>query len=275
MLNNELSINGPAGSGEFGALVYLNDINFNSDVIDLEESAFSVQVDITRYSTVGSGRYMGIGIGQSLAELESQVGVAPTSSVADLYIGFRETTGALEIYNNGVYNEAESVTTNLPSASVTMRIDFYASSFSAGEEVSYNLHFNNSATAFTSGTFTWSGTDENYICLSSNLTNSSTFDNFEVDVFDNSLLTNEVYLLNDDQFNLYPNPFDDSFNLKFYQENKGIKDLKIIDLSGNVVYNHNFEDSSLVIENLTFDSGIYILVLEIAGEKFYKKILKK
>ena len=177
--NGALRVNGPAASGSYGGLVYLNDHNFiDTDII--VAGGFSVSTDISQYSTAGSSRQMAIAVGQSLNDLDSQNGVAPNDYAADLYVGYRYKTGALEIYKNGVLDTSETVLSGLPAPPTTMRIDYFLNDFNAGSTVSYNIFFDDSAIPFTSGSFNWSATNENYISLSSNLTSNSLFDNFEV-----------------------------------------------------------------------------------------------
>ncbi|MGD7652581.1 MAG: Ig-like domain-containing protein [Verrucomicrobiales bacterium] len=172
-----------ASDGVNGGLAYINDHNFTDTVISAG-GGFSITVDIVSYNTGGSGRYWGIGVGQSLAELDALTAndnsVASGRTVPDLWVGYRNTTDSLEIWNNGVQNETESVTGGLPDAPTTMRIDYDFSDFNAGSTVTYSVFFDDSETAFTSGSFTWSATDENYISVGNNLTNTSKLDNFVV-----------------------------------------------------------------------------------------------
>ncbi|MGD7653814.1 MAG: sialate O-acetylesterase, partial [Verrucomicrobiales bacterium] len=177
--NNALRINGPAGDGAYGGLVYINDHNFIDSTIEAG-GGFAVTVGIAAYSTAGSGRRMSIGVGQSLADLDAQSGADPASHAADLVVGYRATTDALEIHKNGVLDETESVSGGLPDAPTTMRIEYLLSSFDAGSPVNYAVFFDDDEVAFASGSFTWSGTDENYISLASNLSNDSRFDNLEI-----------------------------------------------------------------------------------------------
>ncbi|WP_372846224.1 sialate O-acetylesterase, partial [Pontiella sp.] len=177
--NNTLRINGPAGDGAYGGLVYINNHNFVDPSIETG-GGFSISVDIAEYSTLGSGRQMSVGVGQTLADLDAQTGVNPVSQVSDLVVAYRNTTDTLEIYKNGVLDEAETVIGGLPDASTTMRVEYTLASFDAGSTVTYNVFFDDAYTAFASGSFTWSGTDENYISLASNLSNDSRFDNLEI-----------------------------------------------------------------------------------------------
>lgn len=162
-----------------GGLVYINDHNF-TDAGIVSGRGFSISIDIAAYSTAGSGRQMAVSVGQSLADLDAQTGVGPDDFKADLYVGFRQTTDDLEIYKNGVLDTTETVLSGVPNAATTMRIDYSLQDFNAGSTVNYSVFFDDSTTAITSGSFTWSGTNENYISLSSNLSNDARFDNLEI-----------------------------------------------------------------------------------------------
>jgi len=177
--SNSLRINGPASNGSFGGLVFINDHNF-TDAAITSGGGFSVGVDLAAYSTAGSGRQMTVGVGQSLADLNAQSGVAPGDHVSDLLVAYRGTTDSLEIYKNGNLDSGETITGGLPTAPATMRIEYSLSDFNAGSTVAYNVFFDDSLTAFASGSFTWSGTNENYLSLSSNLSNDARFDNLEI-----------------------------------------------------------------------------------------------
>ncbi|MDB4507230.1 hypothetical protein N9055_03340, partial [Akkermansiaceae bacterium] len=177
--NNRLRINGPANDGAYGGLVYIDDHNFVDASIALS-GGFSVSVDIAAYITAGSGRQMSVGVGQSLADLNAQSGVGPGNHSSDLLVAYRNTTDDLEIYKNGVLDAEETVLSGLPNAPTTMRIDYTLTDFEEGSTVIYHVYFDDASSAFTSGTFTWSGTDENYISLASNLSEDSLFDNLEI-----------------------------------------------------------------------------------------------
>ena len=60
-----------------------------------------------------------------------------------------------------------------------MKIDYEFSDFNAGSTVSYGVHLGSDL--ITSGTFTWSGTEENYVSVFSNLASDlSHFDNLAI-----------------------------------------------------------------------------------------------
>ncbi|MGD9419678.1 MAG: glycosyl hydrolase family 95 catalytic domain-containing protein [Verrucomicrobiota bacterium JB025] len=177
--SNNLRINGPASNGSYGGLVYISDYNF-ADAAIASGGSLIISVDIAAYSSAGSSRQMTVGMGQSAAELDAQPGVAPGDHSSDLLVAYRATTGALEIYKNGVLDASETIPSGLPDAPATMRIETTFSDFNAGSTALYQVYFDDSTTAFASGSFSWSGTNENYISLSSNLSNDALFDNLEI-----------------------------------------------------------------------------------------------
>ena len=73
-----------------------------------------------------------------------------------------------------------SVTGGVPDAPTTMRIEYSFFSFNAGSTVNYGVFFDTSETPLSTGSFTWSGTEENYISFSSNLSNDNRFDDLQI-----------------------------------------------------------------------------------------------
>jgi len=275
--NNAVSIDGPTASGDYGALCYLDAINFSSSVID-PNLLFSVQIDINQYSTSGSSRQMGVGIGQSLEELATQSGAGPNTSNADLFVGYRGTTNTLEIYKNGVLDSEESVTGALPVAPATMRIECEPDGFEKGNAVEYQIYFNEDTTPFATGSFLWSGTNENYLSLSSNLTNESLFDNLVVKSFEDRVLNTSTPVLPDHTaVTLYPNPFDDGFRVAIpaYDGSSTIQ-LTLMDITGQIVLQENYQQRSIDITKLTLPKGLYLLNLSYNHGKHFlvKKLLK-
>ncbi len=181
IVSNKLHIDGPSSDGSYGALVFINNFNFGAPLLRGFDQV-SISVDIAGYNTVGSGRKMSLGIGQSLPELQDQTGADPLSSSADLMIAYRATTNTLEIYKAGILISSESVTGNLPSAPTEMKLVYNSPSLLKGAIVAYEVYLDGRTTPHTSGTFTWSGDYQNYIGLSSNLTGDALFDNLQVEV---------------------------------------------------------------------------------------------
>ena len=184
-----------------GGLAYINDHNFTDPAISTG-GGFSITVDIASYSTAGSGRYWAIGVGQSLAELDALISNNNQDAVgipsADLLVAYRNTTGDLEIYNNGVLNTEETVTLGLPNPPTTIRIDYMLSDFNQGSTVTYEVHFDSDETPFATGSFTWSGTNENYISVGNNLTNTSQLDNFVVRVNEEPIVPLQLEIIQND-----------------------------------------------------------------------------
>ncbi len=179
--SGQLLIQSNENAGSSGALVYLNH-NFNDAAISTA-GGFSINVDINAYASGGTTRYMSVAVGQSSADLDAQTSASAAGSSGDLVVGYRNSNNTLEIRGNGV----NTIVSGLPAPPTTMRIDYSLPDFTTGSTVDYKVFFNGSATAFTSGTFTWSGTNENYISLSSNLiqtftpgVRNSLFDNLQV-----------------------------------------------------------------------------------------------
>lgn len=277
IINDQISIDGPATSGEYGALFYINNINFSSNVID-PNYWFSIEIDIINYRTAGSARYMGVGIGQSLQELLGQVGVDPTNSLADLFVGYRNTTGALEIYKNGILDSEESRTSGISKPPTTMRIECDPNGFRNGQSVQYRIYFGESLSPFTSGSFLWSGTDENYISLSSNLSKESIFDNLVVRSFENLTLSTDSPTIDQSiEVKLYPNPFDDGFSIQIpkYDGLSNVQ-VKLMDLSGKIVKQENYQQSNISFTGLSLSQGVYLLKINYNNGKHYivKKVLK-
>ena len=161
-----------------GSVIYLEH-NF-TDAAILDGGGFSVSVDIAEYNTIGNARQMSVGIGQSREELTGLSSVRLRDGVADLLVAYRETSSTLEIYKSGILDVEETVTSGLPDAPTTMRIDYSIDDFTAGSTVSFQVFFDSETAAFATGTFVWSGTNENYLGLSSNLSADSRFDNLEI-----------------------------------------------------------------------------------------------
>jgi hypothetical protein len=170
LTSGQLLLESNENPGGSGALVYLNH-NF-TDAAIASAGGFSVTVDLNAFLSGGS-RFMSVAMGQTNIDLDGQTSASPAGSAGDLAVAYRGTTTSgspgLFIYNNGVLNSGESVTTALPATPTKMRIDCTVPDFNSGSTVTYSVFFDDSVTALTSGSFTWSGTNENYISLSSNL----------------------------------------------------------------------------------------------------------
>jgi hypothetical protein len=170
--DGQLLLETNGGDGTSGTLVYPNH-NF-TDAAIASAGGFSITVDLNTYISGGS-RFMTVAMGQTSTDLDDQTSATPTGSKGDLAVAYRRTTTSglpgLFIYKNGVLVSEESNTTDpLPQTPTKLRIDCTLTDFAVDSEVAYEVFFDDSETAFTSGTFTWSGTGENYISLASTLT---------------------------------------------------------------------------------------------------------
>ncbi len=129
---------------------------------------FSISIDLENYSTQGTIRLAGIAMGMSKAEAEGWAHNVPTSfTYADLFVGYRGNQSAIQVFDNGtevINNTTAGDATTLPKK---LRIDFTCSDFNAGSTVNYAVTFGGAAMG--TGSFTWSGTNENYIGVYSNL----------------------------------------------------------------------------------------------------------
>lgn len=129
---------------------------------------FSISIDLEHYSTQGTVRLAGIAMGMSKAEAEAWAHNVPTSfTYADLFVGYRGNQSAIQVFENGtevINNATAGDASTLPKK---LKIDFTCSDFTVGSTVNYKVTFGGAAMG--TGSFTWSGTNENYIGIYSNL----------------------------------------------------------------------------------------------------------
>jgi len=99
-------------------------------------------------------------------------------------------------------------------------------------------------------------------------------DTVSIDI-DNSSLSEELGLIN---FNLYPNPISDYFNISFTTLQKTDLEIKLIDASGKEVYKVEVDDiigSYNKQINIDSNPGIHLLVLNNSENEIVKKIIIK
>lgn len=72
---------------------------------------------------------------------------------------------------------------------------------------------------------------------------------------------------------LYPNPSDGQFILRFNEEWEGIKDIKVISSSGQLVHSESTEEQVVYLELLNLVSGVYVLTAESSAGKLLKQIV--
>lgn len=154
------------------------DHNFTDSLIS-SSNEFTVAVDISDLGSMGGTRFSGFGVGNALADLNSWSMNNPSNFVSDFFIGYDPTgTTEVKIFLGGTQAYQQSI--NL-SSGARLSVRFHGfSDFNAGTIVNYEA-FIDEGTAVATGSFAWSGTNENYINLYSNYTNNTgRFDDFEV-----------------------------------------------------------------------------------------------
>ena len=182
--------------------------NFTNAEI-LAAGGFSVSLDVLQYSQTTNGQGAAFAVGMSLADalagkdaFEGSVATVPpgfkytnafqngTTNVAttanvmsDFYLAVRGNSTLA--WGTGTGNSGGSgapAPTVVPLASKTGTIsaDFRFADFNAGSPVDYIVYFNGAAQG--SGTFTWSGTNENHIGLDGRDSSQMLLDNFAVTI---------------------------------------------------------------------------------------------
>jgi arylsulfatase A-like enzyme len=158
---------------------------------------FSVSFDLTANSGTGIQQGGGFAIGMSQAEADSAgdafdlatpkmtggfhdsstLGAAvPANVVSDFWIALR---GNGSLAWGGAGGTISGLTVGSKLGTVT--VNFTVTDFSAGSIVNYEVFFNSVSRG--TGTFTWSGTNENYIGLDARDASFVGFDNFAVSTF--------------------------------------------------------------------------------------------
>lgn len=176
IVGNRLKIGDNAAGGGW-AIAYV-DHNF-TDAAITTGGGFTVTVDLGSTTSSGGTRFSGFAVGQSLAEVSGWSANNPASFASDFFFGY-DTTGTNEVkvfVNGGTQDYQQSV--NLDSGG-TLSVTFSSiADFNSGSTVNYEASINGGSVK--TGSFTWSGTDENYINLYSNYTTQQgLLDNFEV-----------------------------------------------------------------------------------------------
>ena len=147
--------------GKYGYSIHVMKSMYNG-------GGFSISIDLEHYSTAGTIRHLGIAVGMSKAEAEGWAHNVPTGfTYADLFVGYRGNQSAIQVFENGtevINNATAGDASTLPKK---LKIDFTCSDFNVGSTVNYKVTFGGAAMG--TGSFTWSGTNENYIGVYSNL----------------------------------------------------------------------------------------------------------
>ena len=178
---------GESGAGGGWSVIY-PDHNFIDPSITAG-SGFEVSIDLLNTASLGSTRLTGISVGHSQEEVDAWSSNDPNEFLSDFFIGVDPTgTNEVRIFTNGV--EAFQTPVTLGGGQALEVVFSGVTNFTAGSSVSYEAFFD--GVSLTTGTFTWSGTNENYIALYSNYTaNQAIVDNFVVNgnvAFESGLL---------------------------------------------------------------------------------------
>lgn len=181
--SNRLRMDAVDTNGNNGGLAYISDHNF-IDASIKSAGTFKVSIDISSVASVGDGRYLGFGIGQSLAELDALASAAPTSYPSDVYIGYDNigATRGIAVFHNGtnVTSPLLAFPVGTPSLPDTLSAVFTFADMNVGTQLNYAIFLDGSPVG--TGSTTWGATDQNYISVTSTYSNPSTFDNFLVTV---------------------------------------------------------------------------------------------
>lgn len=185
LTSGQLLLESNENNGNAGALVY-PEHDF-TDAAIASAGGFSITVDLNANVSGGTGRYLSVALGRTAADIDAQTSATAggCAETADLVVALRNNN-TLWIYENGT-NVTGSGLADAPATPAKMRIECMLADFNDGSTVNYEVFFNDSATAFASGSFDWTGTKENYISLSSNLLQTFTvgerhalFDNLQI-----------------------------------------------------------------------------------------------
>lgn len=82
-------------------------------------------------------------------------------------------------------------------------------------------------------------------------------------------ITENVFLLN---FNVYPNPFNSAITISV--ENESLVNVKILDVTGKIVFENEFTEMQSTLSLEVLESGIYFLEITSNNKKVIKKLIK-
>ncbi|MGE4490282.1 MAG: hypothetical protein AB7E95_12140, partial [Kiritimatiellales bacterium] len=102
--------------------------------------------------------------------------ISSTTVLSDFWFGWRDNgrvTWGVKGENIGAVN--------LGQGDVTLTAEFLFDSFADGSTVNYTVYVNGTAVSGATGTFTWSGANENYIAIDGRDNDYTAFDNFIVE----------------------------------------------------------------------------------------------
>ena len=170
-----LVLDATGSAGTDGSLVY-PDVNFTG------LSSFQVEFRVLTGSSNGSARQVGFSVGSSKLELDNITGANNPTNNGDCYVGGDDIGGTPSSDWNINIRQGTTSKKTLSHAAITALVAdfgmpdtitayFTFSDMNAGSDLNYDLHVN--GISVTTGTHTWSGTDENYIAFSSNYTGAA------------------------------------------------------------------------------------------------------
>lgn len=186
ILSNHLQL--ALGAGTSNA--YVNH-NFTDPSI-LTAGGFSVSLAVTGYSQTTNAQGGGFALGMSTAELATTgdafdgahrmtgafgnlIGATvPSASVSDFWVAIRGNNSLVWGSNTGTVQGI----TGLAANTGVISVDFNLSSFAAGSTVNYTVYLDSVAKG--TGSFVWSGTNENYLGIDARDAAVVTFDNLSV-----------------------------------------------------------------------------------------------
>jgi PEP-CTERM motif len=195
ILSDQLQLAVGAGTSD----LFVNNNFINSSILSAGGFSVSVDMDGESQSTANQGAAFAIGMSQSGAAstgdafdeglayngegpsmtgaFNTQNGIGstvPGQVVSDFWVALLGN-GTL-IWGGGNGSTISGVTGLGKTGTVSASLTF--SSFDAGSVVNYDIYFNGSSEG--TGSFTWTGTDENYIGLDGRDSTAVTFDNLSI-----------------------------------------------------------------------------------------------
>jgi hypothetical protein len=175
--NNQMRI-GENGAGAGWAIAYI-DHNFTDGIITTG-GEFTVSFDLGQNTSGGGTRFTGFAVGSSLAEVSGWTSNNPTTTfTTDFFFGYDTTgTNEVKIFINGTTQDFQQSVNLDGGGELSVRFSGITD-FNVGSTVNFEAFINGGSV--DTGSFTWSGTNENYINVYSNYTaNGGPVDNFEV-----------------------------------------------------------------------------------------------
>jgi hypothetical protein len=173
---------GENGAGGGWTIAY-PDHNFTDSSITTGGS-FTVSMDLgSPLNSSGGTRFTGFAVGHSKAEMDAWSSNHPANThVSDFFIGYDTTgTNEVKVYVDGGPGMTQDYQQgiNLDATGGTLSATFSVTDFNSGSTVNYEVFINGGSVK--TGSFTWSGTNENYLGLYSNYTtNQGLIDNFAI-----------------------------------------------------------------------------------------------